>query len=157
MQEQAAPSRMSVLAASPAATQAIANFFAQQLHAADCYLLYGSVGAGKSYFRCVRRPDTCLPLPAPLELFTATVRCRLAVEHSFALLLTTMSCRCHHPRSCCKISTTNTLVSAALPWCCCCHGISASPFASTLVQLCLQLTHISCLPYLACRPAHPPL
>ncbi|KAI3428791.1 hypothetical protein D9Q98_007610 [Chlorella vulgaris] len=72
MQEQPAPSRMSVLAASPAATQAIANFFAQQLHAADCYLLYGSVGAGKSYFsRAFIRAaadDDELPVPSPTFL-----------------------------------------------------------------------------------------
>ncbi len=44
---------LSVLAASPTATQLLAHFFAYEVHAADCYLLYGSVGAGKSYFRCV--------------------------------------------------------------------------------------------------------
>lgn len=50
---------LTVLAANPTATQLLAHYFACELHAADCYLLYGSVGAGKSYFRCasdVRAP-----------------------------------------------------------------------------------------------------
>lgn len=43
---------LSVVAATPTATQLLAAFFACELHPADCYLLHGSVGAGKSYFRC---------------------------------------------------------------------------------------------------------
>lgn len=43
---------LTVVAANPAATQLLAHFFACELHPSDCYLLYGSVGAGKSYFRC---------------------------------------------------------------------------------------------------------
>ena len=42
---------LSVVAATPTATQLLATFFACELHPSDCYLLHGSVGAGKSYFR----------------------------------------------------------------------------------------------------------
>lgn len=65
----AAPDRrLSVLAASPTATQLLAHFCACELRPADCYLLYGSVGAGKSYFRCAARqlvhcPRLVLPVP----------------------------------------------------------------------------------------------
>lgn len=50
---QAAPAggSLSIVAASPTATQLLAAYFACELHPSDCYLLYGSVGAGKSYFR----------------------------------------------------------------------------------------------------------
>jgi tRNA A37 threonylcarbamoyladenosine biosynthesis protein TsaE len=44
---------LTVLAANPTATQLLAHYFACELRSSDCYLLYGSVGAGKSYFRCV--------------------------------------------------------------------------------------------------------
>ena len=43
---------LSIVAATPTATQLLATFFACELHPSDCYLLHGSVGAGKSYFRC---------------------------------------------------------------------------------------------------------
>ena len=46
----AAQHSLSLVAATPTATQLLAHFFACELHPADCYLLYGSVGAGKSYF-----------------------------------------------------------------------------------------------------------
>ena len=46
---------LSLVAATPTATQLLAAFFACELHPSDCYLLHGSVGAGKSYFRCARR------------------------------------------------------------------------------------------------------
>ena len=42
---------LSIVAATPTATQLLAAFFACELHPSDCYLLHGSVGAGKSYFR----------------------------------------------------------------------------------------------------------
>lgn len=42
--------RLSLVATSPSATQLLAGYFASELHEADCYLLYGSVGSGKSYF-----------------------------------------------------------------------------------------------------------
>ena len=47
----AAQHSLSLVASTPTATQLLAHFFACELHPADCYLLYGSVGAGKSYFR----------------------------------------------------------------------------------------------------------
>ncbi|EFN58117.1 hypothetical protein CHLNCDRAFT_57163 [Chlorella variabilis] len=69
----AAPDRrLSVLAASPTATQLLAHFCACELRPADCYLLYGSVGAGKSYFsRAFIRAaakDEELPVPSPTFL-----------------------------------------------------------------------------------------
>ena len=45
------PPALSLVAATPTATQLLAAFFACELRPADCYLLHGSVGAGKSYFR----------------------------------------------------------------------------------------------------------
>lgn len=39
------------LAAGPQATQLLAFYLASDLEPGDCYLLYGSVGAGKSFFR----------------------------------------------------------------------------------------------------------
>ena len=46
--------RLSLVVTSPSATQLLAGYFASELHGADCYLLYGGVGAGKSYFWCGR-------------------------------------------------------------------------------------------------------
>lgn len=63
-QEQASQ-HLTVLATSPTATQLLAHYFACELHPADCYLLFGSVGAGKSYFRCA-----CGAQPALLALAT---------------------------------------------------------------------------------------
>ena len=45
------PSRLRMIAASRWATQLLAAYFARRLMPGDCYLLYGDVGAGKSYFR----------------------------------------------------------------------------------------------------------
>ena len=36
---------------SPHATAVLAAYFAQEAHRGDCYLLYGDVGSGKSFFR----------------------------------------------------------------------------------------------------------
>lgn len=41
---------LSLVATCPSATQLLAGYFASELHQADCYLLYGGVGAGKSFF-----------------------------------------------------------------------------------------------------------
>ncbi|PRW05813.1 tRNA threonylcarbamoyladenosine biosynthesis [Chlorella sorokiniana] len=63
---------LSVVAATPTATQLLAAFFACELHSSDCYLLHGSVGAGKSYFsRAFIRTaadDDELPVPSPTFL-----------------------------------------------------------------------------------------
>ncbi|KAL4445370.1 hypothetical protein ABPG77_011195 [Micractinium sp. CCAP 211/92] len=63
---------MTVLATSPTATQLLAHYFACELRPADCYLLFGSVGAGKSYFsRAFIRSvadDEDLPVPSPTFL-----------------------------------------------------------------------------------------
>ena len=40
-----------LVATAPQATELLAHYFASELRPSDCYLLYGSVGAGKSYFR----------------------------------------------------------------------------------------------------------
>ncbi len=53
--QQQGTQQMTVLATSPTATQLLAHYFACELRPADCYLLFGSVGAGKSYFRCTRQ------------------------------------------------------------------------------------------------------
>ena len=106
-----------MVATSPSATQLLAHFFACTLQPADCYLLYGSVGAGKSYFRCVaagctgastfadggssltgrpRVPSLLLPVPA-------------AVPSSVRRPKTTSS-RCRRPPSCSKTYTATTEV-----------------------------------------------
>ncbi|KAI7841418.1 hypothetical protein COHA_004813 [Chlorella ohadii] len=63
---------LSIVAATPTATQLLATFFACELHPSDCYLLHGSVGAGKSYFsRAFIRAaadDEELPVPSPTFL-----------------------------------------------------------------------------------------
>lgn len=43
--------KLRLVATSPLATQVVAHYFAASLLPGDCYLLYGDVGAGKSYFR----------------------------------------------------------------------------------------------------------
>ena len=48
----AAASQQRLLAPTEAATQRVAECLASKLHAGDCICLYGSVGAGKSVFRC---------------------------------------------------------------------------------------------------------
>lgn len=53
--QQKAAQQLTVLATDPTATQLLAHFFACELRPADCYLLFGSVGAGKSHFRRARR------------------------------------------------------------------------------------------------------
>lgn len=53
-EDQPPASHLSLLATSPAATELLAEYFASDLQPGDAYLLYGSVGAGKSYFRCWR-------------------------------------------------------------------------------------------------------
>ncbi|KAL4428029.1 hypothetical protein ABPG75_002118 [Micractinium tetrahymenae] len=69
---QQATQQLTVLATSPTATQLLAHFFACELRPADCYLLFGSVGAGKSYFsRAFIRAaaeDEDLPVPSPTFL-----------------------------------------------------------------------------------------
>ena len=42
---------LKLIAASPLATQLVAHYFATSLQSGDAYLLFGEVGAGKSYFR----------------------------------------------------------------------------------------------------------
>ncbi len=42
--------RLSLVVTSPTSTQLLAGYFASELRTADCYLLYGSVGSGKSFF-----------------------------------------------------------------------------------------------------------
>ncbi|GAB4813574.1 hypothetical protein N2152v2_000620 [Parachlorella kessleri] len=63
---------LSLVVTCPSATQLLAGYFASDLHPADTYLLYGSVGAGKSYF-CrefirVASEDESLPVPSPTFL-----------------------------------------------------------------------------------------
>jgi hypothetical protein len=46
-------SSMSLISASPEATDLVAHYFAAALTTGDCYLLYGDIGAGKSTFRYI--------------------------------------------------------------------------------------------------------
>lgn len=48
--DQGLPS-LELVAASPLATQLVAHYFASSFQPGDAYLLFGEVGAGKSYFR----------------------------------------------------------------------------------------------------------
>lgn len=42
--------KLDLVLTSPRATDLLAYFFAADLRAGDCFLLFGSVGAGKSHF-----------------------------------------------------------------------------------------------------------
>lgn len=102
--------RLSLVVTSPSATQLLAGYFANDLREADCYLLYGSVGAGKSYFcrQFVRAAcgDDDLPVPSPTfllqniydqaegELLEEALRCN---KGSKSLNRARCNCRPAHP------------------------------------------------------------
>lgn len=67
---------VTLISTAPLATAALAHFFASQLNPCDCYLLYGGVGAGKTFFsRSFIRAaalDPELPVPSPTFLLLNT-------------------------------------------------------------------------------------
>eukprot|EP00887_Chlorella_sp_A99_P001922 scaffold18.g1922.t1 len=71
---------LSLISTAPQATELLACYFASDLHAGDCYLLHGDVGAGKSFFcRAFIRAaagDDRLPVPSPTFLLQ-----NIYVEH----------------------------------------------------------------------------